>query len=58
MALSVTDDGVGIPDDLDLTKTETFGLQLVALLVDQVGAQMTIQRANPTRFVWRLPLRH
>jgi PAS domain S-box-containing protein len=48
--LSVEDDGVGISSDLDLEQTGTLGLQLVALLTDQIGGKMDIQRSNPTRF--------
>ena len=55
--LSVSDDGVGIPADLDIAETATLGLQLVRLLADQLGADITIQRANPTRFELRLPVR-
>jgi PAS domain S-box-containing protein len=54
--LSVSDDGVGIPDEVDIAQTVTLGLQLVGLLADQLGADVTIQRVNPTRFELRLPL--
>jgi two-component system, sensor histidine kinase PdtaS len=48
--LSVSDDGVGIPGSLDLANTTTLGLQLVNLLADQVGADVVVSRAHPTRF--------
>lgn len=48
--LSVSDSGIGIPDEIDIKKTNTLGLQLVSLLADQLGATLTIRRANPTRF--------
>lgn len=48
--LSVSDDGAGIPPDVDLKKTDTLGLQLVHLLADQLGATLTINRTEPTRF--------
>ncbi len=51
--LSVSDDGVGIPESLDLGQTETLGLQLVDLLADQLAATRTIERARPMRFVLR-----
>lgn len=51
VVLSVGDDGIGIPDSLDLTNATTLGLQLVTLLADQLGAAVTIHRSNPTRFV-------
>jgi PAS domain S-box-containing protein len=54
--LSVSDDGVGIPDSLDLAVTQTLGLQLVNLLTDQLGGEIEIQRADPTRFRLRFPI--
>jgi PAS domain S-box-containing protein len=54
--LTVTDDGVGIPEDLDIANATTLGLQLVTLLVDQLGGELDIHRANPTRFSVRFPL--
>jgi PAS domain S-box-containing protein len=53
--LTVSDNGIGIRDDFDLAQTTTLGLQLVTLLVDQLGGQLTIQRANPTLFSVRFP---
>lgn len=48
--LAVSDDGIGIAPDFDLQQTNTLGLQLVHLLADQLGATLTINRINPTRF--------
>lgn len=48
--LSVGDDGIGIPADLDIENANTLGLQLVTLLTDQIGGTIAIQRANPTLF--------
>jgi PAS domain S-box-containing protein len=56
VVLSVSDDGVGLPNDLDIAETATLGLQLVRLLAEQLGADVAIQRSNPTRFELRLPL--
>ena len=55
--LSVSDDGVGIPEHLDIEQTATFGLQLVTMLADQLGGELKIQRANPTRFLAAFPYR-
>jgi two-component sensor histidine kinase len=54
--LTVSDDGVGIPDDFDIAGATTLGLQLVTLLVGQLGGELEIHRANPTRFSVRFPL--
>jgi PAS domain S-box-containing protein len=49
--LSVADNGIGIPDEIDMSKTSTLGLQLVTLLTDQLGGEITTRRSNPTEFV-------
>ncbi len=54
--LSVTDDGVGIPESVDTSKTSTLGLQLVTLLADQLGGKVAIRRSNPTEFVLTFPI--
>jgi two-component sensor histidine kinase len=56
VVLSISDDGIGFPDGLDIAQTTTLGLQLVGLLADQVDAEVTIHHVNPTRFELRLPL--
>jgi PAS domain S-box-containing protein len=58
VALTVGDNGVGIPDDLDLAQTETLGLQLVSLLTDQLHGTLAIQRHDPTRFSISFPVTH
>lgn len=55
-SLVVTDNGVGIPDDVNVENGATFGLQLVMLLAEQVGGELTIQHANPTRFRMQFPM--
>jgi two-component system, sensor histidine kinase PdtaS len=54
--LSVSDNGAGIPEALDLRTSPTLGLQLVLLLADQLGGSVQINRANPTRFELRFPI--
>jgi PAS domain S-box-containing protein len=58
IVLSVSDDGIGIPDDLDLARTGTLGLQLVTSLATQLGAKIAIHRSKPTRFELRFPIAH
>ncbi len=54
--LSVSDSGVGMSEAFDITRTATLGLQLVAMLTDQLAGELTIRRANPTRFAIRFPI--
>lgn len=56
VVLSVSDDGIGLPDNLDIAKATTLGLQLVALLADQIGGELTIRRRDPTQFELRFPM--
>ncbi|HYF58044.1 MAG TPA: CHASE domain-containing protein [Burkholderiaceae bacterium] len=55
--LSVTDDGVGLPDDPDAGRAGSLGFQLVPLLVDQLGAEMVRVIGEGTRFEVRFPAR-
>ncbi len=56
MVLSVADDGVGMPPDIDLDRVETLGLQLVRGLAQQIGGTVTIDRNGGTRVQIRIPL--
>jgi PAS domain S-box-containing protein len=49
--LSVADDGVGIPQGVELGRTSTLGLQLVSLLADQLGGKIAMRRSDPTELV-------
>ncbi|MBI5679791.1 MAG: PAS domain S-box protein [Methanobacterium sp.] len=48
--LIVGDNGMGIPEDLDISKAETLGLQLVDNLVSQLDGEIEINRINGTEF--------
>jgi PAS domain S-box-containing protein len=53
--LSVTDDGVGFPDGLDVRATQTLGLQLVRSLAEQLGGSVTMTRGAGTAVAVRFP---
>jgi len=48
--LTISDDGQGLPDDLDLTETGTLGLRLVSILAEQLGAQLQMTGDGGTTF--------
>ena len=48
--LSVRDDGVGFPPDVDLSQTSSLGLRLVNLLVEQIGGVMECTTTRGTEF--------
>jgi PAS domain S-box-containing protein len=53
IALEVSDNGVGLEDDLDLKNTESFGLQLVDMLTEQLQGTISIDRNGGTTFALR-----
>ena len=49
--LTVSDDGIGIPEEIDIGKTESLGLQLVHILAeDQLEGTLELQRDRGTAF--------
>ena len=48
--LMVSDDGIGLSADLDFETTESFGLYLIKLLVDQLEGTIDIDRDGGTAF--------
>ena len=49
-SLTVSDNGKGIPEDLELESVESLGLQLVGILVDQLDGQIELKRDHGTEF--------
>lgn len=50
LSLSVIDDGIGLPDDIDLESPSSLGLRLVASLVNQLRARLVVGRTDGTAF--------
>jgi len=44
--LAVRDDGVGLPPDLDVRHCDTFGMQLVSALAEQLAARLEVGRTG------------
>ncbi|HSC35072.1 MAG TPA: PAS domain S-box protein [Thermodesulfobacteriota bacterium] len=59
LTLSVRDNGVGFPDNVDFRNTNTLGLQLVCTLTDQLKGTIEIQNRNGTMFniVFPIPMK-
>ncbi len=55
--LTVRDNGLGIAKDLDLEKTNSFGLKLVRMLVDELEGEMQIVSNCGTEFRVQFPNR-
>lgn len=48
--MKVSDNGVGIPEDLDIENSPSLGLQLVFTLTDQLEGEVKLDRSNGTSF--------
>ena len=46
----VSDNGIGLPENVDLQKTESLGLQIVLTLTNQLQGKIEIERNNGTEF--------
>ena len=49
-SLIVSDNGKGIPEDIELESVESLGLQLVGILVDQLDGEIKFKRDHGTEF--------
>ncbi len=47
----IQDNGVGIPEAIDFKRSTGFGLDLVEMLMEQIGGNIKIERGDGTRFV-------
>lgn len=50
ITLVVSDNGIGLPQGLDIREASSLGLQLVDILVRQLDASISIEQRNGTRF--------
>lgn len=50
ITLTIGDDGVGIPDDVNFENTDTLGLQLVSTLVEQIEGKVELNKERGTKF--------
>jgi PAS domain S-box-containing protein len=51
--LAVSDDGIGLPENLDIEDIDSLGLQLVTSLVDQLDGELELKRNKGTEFTIR-----
>jgi PAS domain S-box-containing protein len=51
LELTVSDDGIGIPEDLDIRNTKSLGLDLVTILAeDQLDGKIELDRTEGTKY--------
>jgi PAS domain S-box-containing protein len=57
LRLTVSDDGVGFPAQVDFRTAETLGMQLVRTLTEQIGGAVELRRGAGTEFAISFPIR-
>ena len=50
MELTITDDGIGLPENIDIENPETLGMQLVNILISQIDGKIELDRNHGTEF--------
>ncbi|MBU4209428.1 MAG: sensor histidine kinase, partial [Proteobacteria bacterium] len=54
--LTVSDNGVGIPEEMDLKNSGSLGLKLVNILTDQIDGKLYLDRSRGTKFQIRFKI--
>jgi two-component sensor histidine kinase len=49
--LTVTDDGKGIPEEIEYQDADSLGLQLINILVEQIDGCIELRRDQGTKFI-------
>jgi two-component sensor histidine kinase len=57
MVLTVQDNGIGFPESMDLTKVKSMGLELVNILVGQIGGKIDMQVDSGTTWTITFPVK-
>ncbi|MBN1887517.1 MAG: PAS domain S-box protein [Thermoflexales bacterium] len=55
-ALAISDNGVGLPEALDVRNTQSLGLQLVHLLTEELDGTLEVKREPGTTFTLSFPV--
>lgn len=55
LCLSLSDNGIGVPANLDINATPTLGLQLVSMLVHQMKGELVIENQKGTLITIKYP---
>jgi two-component sensor histidine kinase len=51
--LTISDNGIGIPENLDIEDLDSLGMQLVASLIDQLDGELELKRNKREEFTIR-----
>jgi two-component sensor histidine kinase len=56
ISFSFADNGVGLPENFDPGDGRSFGMKIIAKLVEQIGGELRIERGEGLRFVVDFPV--
>jgi PAS domain S-box-containing protein len=51
--ITVSDNGTGLPENLNVESSETLGLQLISILIDQLDGKLELKRNSGTEYIIR-----
>ena len=55
IVIKISDDGIGMPEEIDMNSPETLGLSLVEMLMLQLRGTLSLDRKNGTIFTLEIP---
>ncbi len=55
IVIKISDDGIGMPEDIDIHNPDTLGLSLVEMLMAQLQGTLSLDRKNGTSFIVEIP---
>ena len=54
--LAISDNGSGLPEELNVENASTLGLQIINILVEQLDGKIELSRSSGTEFTIRFPI--
>lgn len=51
VTVTISDDGIGLPETVSLGRSSGFGMQLVSMLAEQIEAAIKVERGEGTAFI-------
>ena len=52
VTIIIQDNGIGMPESVNIETSEGFGFKLVSMLSEQLNASIKIERGNGTKFIF------
>jgi two-component system, sensor histidine kinase PdtaS len=56
LMIAIKDNGIGLPEGLDITSTNSLGLKLVTMLSKQIKGRLAVMSENGAQFSIIIPL--